>query len=740
MVQVLPQLKRQPSFAQELAAQLGAGLGKGISRGTELAMALQKEKALANRKRLDKLSDIPLKSAKFLKEFAPTLYENPKAKEKITNRATELYEQGFDYSDATRRAIEEHKSQKRIPAEAEGLLGPLAETPERGLLQEYLEPAISAVKQKPSLLASELPTALTKSLEGLAGLADPMTMLNRLIGKQPQASDILSQKLRQSLPEELKSGAERVSDIESFILDLLAPIPGGRAGKISKVIPGIAKPAGRIAGEAFAPSAELAEELPRSLAGRIGRTPETATEMRIARAKPTQRLFPTAEREAIRSEQLKAFPKYAEEIAKDAEERALRLESRIPKTVKGMQAQEIRMHEAQKNLPKIQESYTKAAGRLRALENEIARLPEAQKAELKPLYEAAQQEMQDATFALKQGVENLRGESVRKGAEDMRRAAQEKMLQIADQISAGEEVKLAKMDYNPEMIRLAKSLSKKKPLPSVGKDDFYQQVHQIYGDQYRKQLERVNAQIKEPVKSMSQALEKRNLAKERDILKKLIDQTEAEQAIHRHKLGLRETSERKKLQERLSQFKKLPPEPKVQSIAKERIQQAIRNPLGPEGQEIAAKAGIQPEELKGTVDKFGKMWGEASDKIVKSKGKVTSKLHKDLKDLFKTIQAEGMLAAAKTNAGKQILTAIGLETLNQVLGEPIPYGPTLISAIVGGKGSGIRTLTTLVIRSAKNAYIKEKYKRAVLSEDEETASEIRKAHPKLAKKALKSLF
>lgn len=94
--------------------------------------------------------------------------------------------------------------------------------------------AIEAGVEKPSLLASEFPTAVLKTAEGLASLHDPIGgALEKYLGKQKvQPSDISSEYLRKDLAPELHQGAEDIADIESFLL----PIPAlGKAKGVSKV-------------------------------------------------------------------------------------------------------------------------------------------------------------------------------------------------------------------------------------------------------------------------------------------------------------------------------------------------------------------------------------------------------------------------------------------------------------------------------------------------------------------------
>lgn len=91
--------------------------------------------------------------------------------------------------------------------------------------------AIEAVQQMPSLLGTELPTAILKSAEGVAAINDPISAAFELHGREkPSASKMAASYLRQNLPEELKQGAEDVADIESFLL----PLPALGKAKLPK--------------------------------------------------------------------------------------------------------------------------------------------------------------------------------------------------------------------------------------------------------------------------------------------------------------------------------------------------------------------------------------------------------------------------------------------------------------------------------------------------------------------------
>lgn len=102
--------------------------------------------------------------------------------------------------------------------------------------------ALEAAIEKPSLLATEAPTAFLKTAEGLASLQDPLkSLISQIAGNEPkQLSEMSSDYFRQGLPEELHQGAEDIADIESFLLP--TPLGGKLRGpklkpKTSKINP-----------------------------------------------------------------------------------------------------------------------------------------------------------------------------------------------------------------------------------------------------------------------------------------------------------------------------------------------------------------------------------------------------------------------------------------------------------------------------------------------------------------------
>lgn len=791
-IQVLPGV---PSFGSQLGKALGGGLSQGISDSLKSFLDNKQAKQIsATRDRIAK------GTGKFLKEYHPALESNVEAKGQIEQLAQQYGARGFSETDSIKAAINDYnKSRKSQPQEDQSFLGKLfssnKEVPtdsqsgqEPQNWRDFFSNILTESQQTPGQtplgpLAKESPGALVgaPALGALAPFEEvarfqskPAMDFVKSLGftypegaeRGPLVTEKLREKLQEGLSPEAKRGAEQLEVAGSFL-----PIERLLTGlKLIGKSAGFLKNAEKIAAREGISATQAAENIAKqaettgidlakvasgdkkesaklfNLSNRISsKAPETATELRMARAEPKAKIFPTEERIATRESQLKAFPKYEAEIAQDASERAARAEAKIPKTVKGMDARRIRVHTAEKNLPVAEKGYRNALARVRALEDEVVKLGGAEKERVKSLIDAAKSEMKDAEFFLKQTMQNISGGEARVGLEDMRKAAQKKMLDISEKIAAGEEIQLAKMDYNPEMIREAKRLSKKKAIPSVKKDDFYQQVHKEYGDQYRKQLSDVEKKIKEPLKNMADAERKRHLQKEKDVIKKLIDQTEAERTIHQHKLSLRETAERHRAKERLGKLQPKEAEPKVQKVAQEKIHDNLKsyiaNPSEEKLVEIATETGVPKEAVK-----QGKSLVDAIKEVNKTAEKGTvpkiGKIRAEFELLKKALKASDYKELAQNPFSRglgQILADYVLNETDLLDTLDIPGGVTALSTVAAGsrgRNPFIRNGIVLFYRLALNNYKIENYVKAVKDGDDVKVSRLNKEYPRrLVRKA-----
>lgn len=466
----------------------------------------------------------------------------------------------------------------------------------------------------------------------------------------------------------------------------------------------------KLLGFAARQAEEAAPSIEKSLAGRVSKKELSPTEMRIARSKPEQRIYPRLKNVETREAQLKAFPKYEAEIAEDAAARAARAEKRIPKTEKGIISQQARIAEAEKHLPSAKESYSKSAARVRALEDEVAKYKGPEKERLQAILEHAAKDLKDAEFNLVNRLENTKGINYRSTAQEMRDAARKKMLDLSDKISAGEEYKLAKMDYSPDLIAEANKIAKKKPLPTTKYEDFYTKVHDEYAHEYRNQLSKIEKDLKSTPKNMVHAEKIRNLQKEKDILQKMIKSAEAENTIHRHKFALREISERKKAQERIAQFQKQQAHPKVKKAAEQKMwREHVKNIKTAEGRTKAANDLVEDvakkdpkigeslrkdkNDLKDVFEKINKKSEnikETLKSIPKEKDakKFSHKILDDFKEVWDSLVHKNK-PVWKTKIVQESLKGLFLGIIDDVLKElDSPIGTSIIAYAAWGRGRG----------------------------------------------------
>jgi len=493
-------------------------------------------------------------------------------------------------------------------------------------------PGIEAVKGHPGKAAAAAGVGQFSNIEKLMQLFSrpEAAALSLVTGKQQpkNVSETLMEKIQSGVTEQQKKGLsdiELVSSLlnipETILGKFLAGGKGLKAISPSEILGPEARQAARPSRLPFeAPPAITAKEqkvspvtgkkVPikpekapeTSLQGRVTKPPETATEMRMERTSPEKRIYPRLQNVELREKQLKAHPKYVEEIATDAAERSKRAEDRVPKTVKGMDAQRIRIHEAEKKWPVAQESYNKAAGRVRALEDEVAKLKGEARESAETLLELAKKDLDDATRNLKNAWENLEGTNYRATVQEMRDAARKKMLEIQDAVTEGEEYVLHKRDYSPDLIAKAKQYSKLKPLPKARQSDFYTQVHDVYVNEYKPRVAQIDKELKSLPKTMEGQSRARPLQKEKEILNKMIQSAEAEKTIQNRRFGLREMAERHKAEERFKGLKQTEGKPEVGKVAQEKMwKKRIEQSRTPEGRKQAANEMID-EAIAETSD------------------------------------------------------------------------------------------------------------------------------------------
>lgn len=503
-----------------------------------------------------------------------------------------------------------------------------------------------------------------------------------------------------------------------------------------------------------------------SLQGRVSKEiAENPTDMRIERTQPETRVYNRLDNVKLREQQVKLFPQYESEISADAAARSAREEARRPKTALGEASQAARMTEAESQLPAVRKAYENSVGRVRALEDEVSRLTGTQRETADTLLQLAQRDLENAEFEMIQTLNNARTGERRVGIPQMEKAAQEKMTKIADQIAAGEEIKLAKMDYNPEHLAEANRISKSKKLPARRTDDFYTRVHDTYANQYKSRLAQIENEIQAAMKdkSLSSLYQRQQLAKEKEALNKMIKSAEAENAIHRHKIGLREIANRHRAQERFARLRKAEGGEKTAQVAREKMwKERIQEAKSPEErakvfEEATEQAAHENPKAEEQIRKEGAGLHEAFEKVEEEAAKAKAGKAKNAKSAEEAASEtkkffDRFLNSVKdlktnfpfiwrTKVGRDLLkgaaTAVFDETMDY-FDVDLPFGTSTALSIIWGnpRRSGWRLLGNAIpklgIREWKLHHAKKAYE-GTSAEDEEKFSSY---SPRIRKKAM----
>jgi len=763
-------LQPQPTLGQRLAQ---ASI-KGVGEGAELAQKMM----LANQQALQKLRSDRERTASKAFSVLPRLLKDKYNDESI-QAIIPIFSQLMRDTDLSEdQAFLEAQRIFNSPVSEGGMGGKVSaqpeETPEAKKMRMGLGRLTKeerAQKEYPYGLASFIAKDPLKALAaGGIGLISPIERASSFLGsKLPEKwfgvekgsthtplSDFLRRKAGISeLSPEGKTESEIAEGLAGFIpieraISLL-PSLGKEAASLQslKELPFVSPkeiPA--------ATSERAAEAISPTLAERTAReAPEAAaaTEMRMARLSPKERLFESKNQQKIIQSQLKQYPKYAQEIADDVADRAARYNRVLGP--KALETQAQKMEYYTKQLPDVRKAYESSIARVRALENELALNPELS-TRIAPLISAAQKSLQEDEFLLRQTLNNAKTGESRVGFDTMKSNAQKKVLDIEDKISDKGDFPLTKKDYNPEFIKQAKDLSKKKPLPATRTDDYFTQVHDAYGQVYKDRLADLNRQIEDLAKTrtLGSIYQRQQLDKQRKVLKNLIDHVEAENAIHRHKIALREMNQRKLAQERLSKLKPIEAEPKVSEVAQKNIwRDRISSAKTTEGKakvveeaaEEAAKSDPQHAEQfskeKEKAKEFfskEKPYPKADDFIKKSDKKISKEISNHLDKLKKEWESlkNSMPFFWKSRIGREFLIGVGTAIatdFGKEIGIEVPSGLTAILVGYGGKNiRGIRALshymTRKVIQKVHVERAKEAYKQNDMKKFKEFSPSIQK--------------
>lgn len=734
-IQILPSV---PTFGSQLGRTLGEGLGSGISEGINVYYQQKEQERKFDEQREKSRLSAQKGLPSLLKQVAPELEGNPEAFKSIRKSLYKYIDEGIPLSDAYLRAFSDYEKENpflpkksvtgaqtsdvlrkpvSLPFDVSPQTSGFYESPQKGA--EVPGGVAGFAKEHPLQALATVPREAIALAEQFGGLHDPANILNLLRegGRQPSATELFEKGTGLAeLPPEMKKEAE----ILGFTASVL---PWGKAlGAVAKGIEasGFGKlfnrifntraaqtgqEAAKVAQDAVKAAEKVGVDLEKVAQGQkaetkrlydVIRKEETPTVARAERVEKGTPKFQPKEESALRERQLKEHPRYAEEISRDAAERAERLERVIPKTEKGMVGLQQRRMRAQTELPRMQELYRGAIARNRALEDAYISAKGTEKENLKKILDISRQELRESEDALSKTISNSKHGTSKVGMGEQRKAAQEKILKLQDDVADGKEISLSKADYNPEIVREAKRVEKLKEPSGAPRDKFYEQVHDNYEKVYQSRLDTLNKEIKGlsgKVRNLSEAQHFRNLQKEKEILDKMIQQTQAEKLLHRRKLRLREMAERKKSEQRLKQFK-LSKAPRVEEVARPVLEKSIKTP--------EVKKGI--EEIKKESSSFLDALKQVKD--VKSEKEIPLKVTNRLESLAKEFQdmIKSFPKIWSTPMGKDVLAG----ALGPIFDEFLKdndiniTGASFVSVLAGRsgyRGFGIRSISNQLSRS-----------------------------------------
>lgn len=732
-IQILP---GQPSFGETLGQGLGAGVSQGLSQG--LQQFLQ-SKADFQKNLSKNLETSPRDVDQYLKAYDDSLYSLPDRKNKTLEFYSDFLKKGYAKEEALDLARNKSREFFKLDPVSQEKLGKENLFAWQNLppLSERIAKQKQESQQMYEMYKGEPKSKLLGFLEGLGNVAEslsggglereftgkPMVVVPGETEEQAKRRELFKdigqtagelgvleatplQKALAPILEKLApifqklKPAQKLTETASKIKPKFAPVPptrGEAAKKIaekvsslrpefSPVSPTRSTKEPKIQGRPIEPgrvrNKAEPETIPKDLQPKISEKVPSSTTPTIERTKRVAeeaRPFQTKKEMDIAEAQRNEFSKYQQEIEKDASERAARLEKLTPKTPIGEAGKASRMKAASDQLPKMRNLYESAISRNRALEDAYATATATEKERLKPLLDLSRKELNESQDALRQTISNSKTGGTKKGIAENTEAARKKVLNIQDKIADGEEINLSKADYNPEMVKNAKQLSKKKEPPGSIKDSFYEKVHDDYQKVYQDRLDKIQKEL-ESLRSekmnMSKAIKAQNLQKEREILKKLVDQTEAEKLIHRRKLALRQMAERKRIENSLKKFKPSKNE-KVSQISQEKIFS------GKKAQKPSEKSVSIDERIKNITEKEIEKFSKNFPKESFPRG-FKEKVEKTTDQFVKTLQQPKNVSSEKEAVKQGAEEAKNFIKKTRDLLSKYPKSSDLVIGIVSG--------------------------------------------------------
>jgi len=730
------------SLLEILGRGLGGGIQSGIQQATPMLLSAILNRGALLQKRQEEVNKFKEQSPLLFDRFAKQYFTKeqldvltPEKRREIQEEAIKNYEGGLDpasaFNDAFLKSMqppEVEEDKKRFSTLKGGLLDLL-----RGKAEER---PVETLEEKPKAIPREILAGLISSLEPFQKATNPIQALMEQFAPQqlPELSDLIGISKEKLTPEQI-AATEQLRLAGSLLPDIaLAFTPAGEAGRAEKSIeklikPRVAKEAEEVATKAIKPSV----------------IPKSAEATRVEKA-AASKLFKTPEEIALREEQLKNFPKFAKEIEADA---AKRLNQSLKiKRAETLAKEENRMALAAREVEPLRNLVQKQSASVKALENEVSKLSGFRKSQAESMLEFNKMELRKAQEELDKALSLAKTGKVKATTKELEEAALKRLDKLRDQANdATKPIALSKSDYNSQRVSEFKKLVDKKAIPGKAVDDLHQKIMKTYEDMYSKRLNEMTNEIASATKRRS-IPELMTLKRERDALKKMLDNVKANRFFHERTQKLRQIEQQQKISNMLKKAKQIE-KPQVTKLAKGKITEAtntfIKNP-NPENLEILAKSSGQSKEsivtAKNQTDKFSKNLEEIKKtKKVADESKASyskrqmERIKKDVKDFLNEFKKSKAKSLVDTPIGRSILGNLILSTVEAVAGRKLPYGYTYLSLGLGRGYSQrlvsllFRTLVSPTIRTAKKEIDIKRFKEALKSGDTKKIIELREKIP-----------
>lgn len=766
-------LEPAPDFGSQLGAALGGGIGKGLGQSVG---DFFKDKAQRRKKSEEALRRLPKEAEAYLKAARPS-YSKGENFRQVLDKAKKYLDRSESTADAVEKAIKELNPKEANSGKGgaqkavlEALNGSSRDMESSGFFSDsFLEgpkekfsieraldvlkspfssehPTNKFFKEKTGSALGHLGLGTVAPIEELVHYADPLQAALEVsgVGKRPPLlSEQARERLNQGLsPEQQKQGAK----LES--LGGMIPIERAIAalGKLPNFVKNVSKfaSAERVAeGAALERMTELAKQegisLEKLAAGdkkEAGKFYNFSNRLATQGEKKAARTFREAPKanpkhEAlVREAQVKAYPRYAEEVAEDATKiDRYYNRNKLPETqLKELNAVKV----ARNSLGDLERASINAGQRRRSIEDSLEKYSGIDLERVRALHQDAIAIEKKADKALKDAIFQSETGRTRPTSEGLEEQISESLKKVEEHAAdVGKKLDESLFKPNPERLKRAAEIQKRK-IPGEPYRDTYMDVKSHYEKAYDRRL----GEIKEELGAKGSAFlpedDFKRLAREKTMLEERLKGIKADKTIHEHEQRLRQLAKAKGTQQKLEKLKPAQGNEKISNLARE----AIKNPVGKGAEELAKSAGVSKENLKEAVQDFSKEFGKKAEQAKKM-----SSAQREFNRFWEEIKnKEYFKAFMKTPMGREILVTVGAVLTEEFIGKEFPYASLATAAVGERQGTRwVRTALLLVYRKLRDEMIKESYRKAYRSHDEEKIFKIKKEHPRLAKKVEQDL-